>query len=139
LRGGVILVAVFLAVLVVGILSVEPPTEETREIVLILDRTELRGERLLHYKIINRVNGSISFGEPYDIQLRRDGAWESVEWLRDRVWIAILWRLEPGQSISRPVELPVDIEAGTYRLVKEVILDDSGEKVALTAVFWVLS
>lgn len=116
-----------------------PPAGGSGEgVVLILDRTELRGDRKLTYTIVNRSEREISFGEPYDVQIRRGGEWVSVEWMRDRVWIAILYSLKPGESFSRQVELPDDVEPGTYRIVKEVMFSDSGERLTLMAEFVVV-
>lgn len=108
-----------------------------KEIFLVLDKTELyKGQRTLTYTIINNTPETIGFGEPYDIQKKQDGEWASVEWMKDRAWILIYYNLEPGKSLSKRVELPVDIEPGDYRLVKEV--DVGGEKRVLTATFTVL-
>lgn len=120
------------------ILFTTHPQEAGPGVLLILDKTELRGERSFSYTIVNEARGSISFGGAYDIQIRRGGEWVSVEWMRDRYWILILLRLKPGESLSRTVELPEDVEPGTYRLVKEVTLDDTGERITLTAEFRVV-
>ncbi|MEM4314978.1 MAG: hypothetical protein QXI97_01520 [Nitrososphaerota archaeon] len=107
---------------------------------LTLSKTELyRGERTLTYTIANDSRYVVSFGEPYDIQIKKNGEWVSVEWMKDRVWILILYMLEPGQVFSRVVELPQDVETGTYRLVKEVVVEATGEKTVLTAEFKVVS
>ncbi len=110
------------------------------EVLLILDRTELhKGQRTLKYTVVNKLQERIGFGEPYDIQKLCNGEWISVEWMKDRVWILILYTLMPGESFSRVVELPENIEPGEYRLVKEVMVGEDERKVVLTAGFTVLS
>ncbi len=127
--------------LVILAMNMEPqpigPAPPVKEVFLVLDKTELyRGQRTLTYTVINKTPETIGFGEPYDIQKKQDGEWVSVEWMKDRVWILIYYSLEPGESFSKKVELPMDVEAGDYRLVKEV--DVGGEKRVLTATFTVL-
>ncbi len=117
------------------VLSRPPAGEGNREVVLSLDKTELRGDRNLTYTIVNRSRREVSFGEPYDVQVLRGGRWVSAEWMRDRVWIMILYTLRPGGSFSRTIVLPPELEPGTYRLVKEVTFVDTGERVVLTAEF----
>ncbi|MEM0348765.1 MAG: hypothetical protein QXE96_00430 [Candidatus Caldarchaeum sp.] len=129
------------AALVILALSMAPqpfgPAPPVKEVLLILDKTELyKGQRTLTYTVVNNTPETIGFGEPYDIQKKQDGEWVSVEWMKDRVWIAIYYNLESGKSLSKQVELPVDIEPGDYRLVKEV--DVGGEKRVLVAEFTVL-
>lgn len=129
------------AALVILALSTAPqpfgPAPPVKEVLLILDKTELyKGQRTLTYTIVNNTPETIGFGEPYDIQKKQDGEWVSVEWMKDRVWTAIYHYLESGKSFSRKVELPVDIEPGDYRLVKEV--DVGGGKRVLVAEFTVL-
>ncbi|MEM4273721.1 MAG: hypothetical protein QW420_05120 [Candidatus Caldarchaeum sp.] len=117
-----------------------PRADRGGEVLLTLSKTELyRGERTLTYTIVNDSRYVVSFGEPYDIQIKKNGEWVSVEWMKDRVWILVLYMLEPGQVFSRVVELPQDVEAGTYRLVKEVVVEASGERMVLTAEFEVVS
>ncbi len=107
-------------------------------VVLSLDKTELRGDRELTYTIVNESQREISFGEPYDVQVLKDGRWVSTEWMRDKVWIMVLYTLRPGESFSRAIYLPTDVEPGVYRLVKEVTVVETGERLVLTAEFMVL-
>ncbi len=107
-------------------------------VVLSLDKTELRGDRELTYTIVNWSQREISFGEPYDVQVLKDGRWVSTEWMRDKVWIMVLYTLRPGESFSRAIHLPTDVEPGVYRLVKEVTVVETGERLVLTAEFMVL-
>ncbi|MEM4417538.1 MAG: hypothetical protein QXD32_05725 [Nitrososphaerota archaeon] len=112
-------------------------TTSNQGVMLILDRTKLySGQHTLKYTIVNNLEEPISFGAAYDVQMLRDGEWVSVEWMKDRVWILIYYSLEPGKSFSNKVELPMNVEAGDYRLVKEV--DVGGEKRVVTATFTVL-
>jgi hypothetical protein len=112
-----------------------PLGEGDMGVVLSLDRTELRGDRKLTYTIVNRSQREVTFGEPYDVQVLRGGRWLSVEWMGERVWIMILYKLRPGDSFSRTIDLPADVEPGMYRLVKEVTVVETGEKLVLTAEF----
>ncbi|MDW7978273.1 MAG: hypothetical protein RMK31_08395 [Candidatus Caldarchaeum sp.] len=112
----------------------------TGEVLLRLEKTELyKGQRTLTYTIINNSPDVISFGEPYDIQIRKNGEWASAEWMKDYVWIMILHMLRPGESFSRVVELPENVELGRYRLVKEVMVEATGKNIVLTAEFEVLA
>ncbi len=121
-------------------LNAAPVKQGGGEVLLILDRNELyKGQRTLTYTVVNKLQEKISFGEPYDIQQLRNGEWVSVEWMKDHVWIMILYTLSPGESFSRVVELPEDIEPGEYRLVKEVMVGEYERKVVLTFGFTVLS
>ncbi|MDJ0274701.1 MAG: hypothetical protein QXP81_07515 [Nitrososphaerota archaeon] len=134
----VLVVATLLFLLV---LSWNPDSGDRGQGVLLkLDKTELRGERTLTYTLVNGAGseGDVCFGEPYDVQILKDDSWATAEWMRDRVWIAILWRLKPNESFSRQVQLPDDVKPGTYRLVKEVQFCDSGQRLTLTAEFVVL-
>uniref|UniRef100_A0A7J3VTV0 Bacterial Ig-like domain-containing protein n=1 Tax=Caldiarchaeum subterraneum TaxID=311458 RepID=A0A7J3VTV0_CALS0 len=116
-----------------------PRSDVDGGVLLILDRTELyKGQRTFTYTIVNGLDERINFGEPYDIQIYRNGEWKSVEWMRDRAWILILHVLEPRSSFSRVVELPEEVELGRYRLVKEVMVERKGEEITLTAEFEVL-
>ncbi|MEM1943745.1 MAG: hypothetical protein QXY50_04090 [Candidatus Caldarchaeum sp.] len=130
LTAGVIAVLFFLPL---------PGADRDGEVLLTLSKTELyRGERTLTYTIVNDSRYVVSFGEPYDIQIKRDGEWVSVEWMRDRAWIMIMHMLDPGKAFSREVELPQDVEPGSYRLVKEVMVEETGRRIVLTADFEVL-
>ncbi|MCS7095248.1 MAG: hypothetical protein NZ988_05540 [Thaumarchaeota archaeon] len=96
------------------------------------------GVRSIEYTIVNRRSEPVYFGAPYDVQKFTDGKWVTVEWMKDRVWIMILYSLNSGGSMTLTVELPEDIEPGCYRLVKEVMLRDTTEsewKVELVATF----
>jgi len=131
----VAVIAIFVAFLV---FSRSPTAGRDVGIVLSLDKTELRGDRELTYTIVNRSQREISFGEPYDVQVLKEGRWVSTEWMREKVWIVILYTLRPGESISRTIDLPPDVEPGLYRIVKEVTVVETGEKLVLTAEFAVL-
>ncbi|MEM1946426.1 MAG: hypothetical protein QXG69_00290 [Candidatus Caldarchaeum sp.] len=138
--GGLAAVVLTAGLLVVLFFLPLPRDERDGEVLLTLSKTELyRDERTLTYTIVNDSRYVVSFGEPYDIQIKKNGEWVSVEWMKDRVWILILYMLEPGQVFSRKVELPQDVETGTYRLVKEVMVEATGEKMVLTAEFEVVS
>ncbi|MEM2973300.1 MAG: hypothetical protein QXX19_02975, partial [Candidatus Caldarchaeum sp.] len=120
--GGLAAVVLTAGVMAVLFFLPLPGAERDVEVLLTLSKTELyRGERTLTYTIVNDSRYVVSFGEPYDIQIKRDGEWVSVEWMRDRAWILILHVLEPRSSFSRVVELPEEVELGRYRLVKEVM------------------
>jgi len=120
------------------VFSRPPAVGRDVEVVLSLDKTELRGDRELTYVVVNRSQREIGFGEPYDVQILKGGRWVSTEWMRDKVWIMILYTLRPGESFSRTIELPPDVEPGVYRLVKEITVVETGEKLVLTAEFAVL-
>ncbi|MEM0384279.1 MAG: hypothetical protein QXH52_04680 [Candidatus Caldarchaeum sp.] len=137
--GGLAAVVLTAGVMAVLFFLPLPGAERDVEVLLTLSKTELyRGERTLTYTIVNDSRYVVSFGEPYDIQIKRDGEWVSVEWMRDRAWILILHVLEPRSSFSRVVELPEEVELGRYRLVKEVMVERTGEEITLTAEFEVL-
>lgn len=132
-----ILFLTVVAVLVAGVVllgTIASPLDTNGKIILFLDKTELyKGQRTISYTIINNSGDTISFGAPYDIQIKHNGEWVSAEWMKDLAWIMILYVLESGKSFSAILELPEDIEPGTYRLVKEVMIEDSGDKIVLTA------
>ncbi|GBC69027.1 hypothetical protein HRbin01_00718 [archaeon HR01] len=115
-------------------------TPSNQGVMLILDRTELySGQHTLKYTIVNNLEEPISFGAAYDVQMLRDGDWVSVEWMKDRVWIMVLYTLRSGESFSGLAELAEDVEPGRYRLVKEVTAENTGRKITLTAEFEVLN
>ncbi len=139
MRTSLVVAAVAIAVIAISVslfVLIRPPAGEgSTEVVLSLDKTELRGDRELTYTIVNRSRREISFGEQYDVQVLKGDRWVSAEWMRDRVWIMVLYTLRPGDSFSRTIDLPRDIDPGNYRLVKEVTLVDTGAKLVLTAEF----
>ncbi|MDW8043923.1 MAG: hypothetical protein RMJ30_06790 [Nitrososphaerota archaeon] len=96
-----------------------------------------RGIRSIEYTIRNGRDSPIYFGAPYDVQRFEGGKWTSVEWMKDLVWIMILYSLGPGDSMTLRVYLPDDVEPGCYRLVKTVMLRDFGDELVLTATFLV--
>jgi len=133
----VVAVALVAGVAVMGLMA--QPSKMNGQVSLILDKTELRGnERTITYTIVNNSGEKISFGAMYDVQIRRDGEWVRVDWIRDRVWILVLYMLEPGQSFDGVVELPDDVEVGTYRVLKEISFEETGRKMVLEAKFQVL-
>lgn len=99
--------------------------------------TVRRGVRSIEYTIRNGRDGPIYFGAPYDVQRFQGGRWTSVEWMKDRSWIMILYSLGPGESMTLTVDLPEDVEPGCYRLVKTVMLRDFGDELVLAATFLV--
>ena len=100
---------------------------------LVLNRRRLNSIHSFVYTIFNKGTKPISLGEAYDIQYRTDGEWVSVAWLKEVVWPAVLYTVQPGESFSREVQIPEDAPSGSYRLVKKIYIDDV-ERV-LTAEF----
>ncbi|MCS6784860.1 MAG: hypothetical protein NZ581_06670 [Candidatus Caldarchaeum sp.] len=126
-------------VAVMGLLTVADKDGDRHGVALVLDKSELyKNQRTLTYTIVNNSPDVISFGAPYDIQIKKNGEWVQVEWMKDLVWIMILYTLEPGKSFSQTIELPKDIEPGHYRLVKEITVEKTGGKMVLTAEFEVI-
>lgn len=135
----VLVAAAFLTGVIVMLGLMAPAADADGKIRLVLDKTELyKDQRKITYTIVNDSRHIISFGAPYDIQINRNGEWVSAEWMKDRVWIMILYTLEPGKSFSAVAELPDDVELGRYRLVKKVMVEGTGEEIFLTAEFTVL-
>jgi hypothetical protein len=112
------------------------PQPSDQPVELVITPNQLHGQRVFNYTVINGGPRTIVFEAKYDIQRWTGGEWVSVEWLKDAVWIAILYTLDPGGRLSIPVMLPDDVEAGLYRLVKTVYVDDvGGPEITLTAEF----
>ncbi|MDW8073999.1 MAG: hypothetical protein RMJ28_07195 [Nitrososphaerota archaeon] len=115
--------------------------DEKNGLQLILDSTTVkRGVEALGYKVVNNRGDTVVLGEMYTVQHMVDGSWVTPEWMRERVFISIAYTLGPGESLSRVIELPEDIEPGRYRVIKEVIVERVGspdEKIELVAYFTV--
>jgi len=101
---------------------------------LLSDYTVRRGVKSINYTVSNQRSGIIYVGEPYDLQRLVNGEWETVKWIKDRVWVMVIHELGWGDSVTREIELPADIEPGCYRVVKRVTLE-SGESLEISAVF----
>ncbi len=73
----------------------------------------------------NGTDYTLTFGEPSYLQRKVDGVWKDVPFNGDVAWIAIAYILEPGESkeIALSLDLFLELEEGTYRLVKEVSCD----------------
>ncbi len=118
--------------------SLPKPLPSDQSVELVITPNQLHGHRVFNYTIINGGPKTIVFGAEYDIQRWTGVEWVSVEWLKEAVWIAILYNVGPGGSLSIPVMLPDDVEAGLYRLVKKVYVEDvGGPEITLTAEFTV--
>lgn len=127
-------------VVAMGLMTIAGKDDVGRGVTLVLDKTELyKGDRTLTYTIVNNSPHTIAFGAPYDIQINKNGQWITPEWMKDLVWIMILYTLEPGKTFSQTIELPEDIEPGHYRLVKEVMIESIDAKLTLTAEFEVIA
>lgn len=77
-----------------------------------------------------------AFGEPISLQQKKDGAWEDVPFKEDMAWIAIAHLLNPGEAkeIGLSLKLFNTLEAGTYRIVKDVSFDlGNGKSASLKA------
>lgn len=142
MKAGLVLVVLAAVLLVAGVAVMglmASPGNMDGGVALVLDKTELyRGQRTLTYTIVNNSGENISFGAMYDVQIRRNGEWVQVDWIKDRVWILALFTIGPGKSFNGVVELPADAEVGSYRLLKEVTFEKTGRKVVLEAFFEVL-
>ncbi len=73
----------------------------------------------------NGTDYTLTFGEPSYLQQKIDGVWKDVPFNGDVAWIAIAYILEPGktQEVALSLDLFLELEEGTYRLVKEVSCD----------------
>ncbi len=77
-----------------------------------------------------------AFGEPTYLQQKKDGKWRDVPFKEERAWIAIAYLLEPGKSkeIGLCLEWFNTLEAGTYRIVKDVSFDlGNGQSASVKA------
>lgn len=80
--------------------------------------------------IENNTNFTIGYGEPYHLEIKKDGKWYILNAINDLVFIEPLWHLEPDNSIELNISWENfygSLDAGEYRLVKDACFIENDE------------
>src|SRR5665647_335945 len=76
----------------------------------------------------NKTERTLSFGNPYNLQLSKDNTWVDISPLPNIVYNDMLLTLESGKSYSNIVNLKKtygELRTGHYRIIKEMYMDSS--------------
>jgi hypothetical protein len=94
----------------------EPPTSDSRAVVLSLDPERPHGGETVTLTVDNRTRWRLEYGVAYRLEHRVEGEWRWIN--RDAAFILILKVVEAGRREREEIQLPRQLERGRYRIVK---------------------
>lgn len=113
----------------------EPPSAETKGVVLSLDRTTPHAGETLRLTVENRTRTRLEYGLAYRLEQRTGDRWK---WINKDAAVALILKIvEPGKRESENIQLPNDLQPGRYRIVKSFTAPETGRVLDASVEFTV--
>ncbi|MDQ0062290.1 immunoglobulin-like domain-containing protein [Paenibacillus harenae] len=106
--------------------------QKDKKLTFTLTKKVLKPAEEIHYFITNSTKHELRFGDDFTLEKSVDGVWHRAGY-KMMMFNSIGYMVSTGGSFEGVIPLTRELPAGTYRLVKEVSLEDAPkqEKIAL--------